>query len=41
MNVHTNHFVGQGLPLLMMDLSKKDRIEDAYKVKEILNKLSQ
>ncbi len=32
---------GQDLPLLMMDLSKKDRVEDAYKVKGILIKLSQ
>ena len=41
MIVANNHFAGQGLPLLMMDLSKKDRVEDANKTKEILIKLSQ
>jgi hypothetical protein len=39
--VANNHFAEQGLSLLIMDLSKKDRVEDAYKVKEKLIKLSQ
>lgn len=41
MIVGNNHFAEQGLFLLVMDLSKKDRVEDAYKVKGILIKLSQ
>ncbi|KAB7520706.1 hypothetical protein GBV94_25465 [Klebsiella pneumoniae] len=39
--VRNNHSAEQGLPLLILDLSKKDRVEDAHKVKGKLINLSQ
>lgn len=39
--VRNNHSAEQGLPLLILDLSKKDRVEDAHKVKRKLINLSQ
>jgi len=38
--VANNHSAEQGLPLLILDLSKKDRVVDAYKVKVKLIKQS-
>ncbi|GKP96243.1 hypothetical protein NUKP71_52490 [Klebsiella quasipneumoniae] len=40
MIVANNHSAEQGLPLLILDLSKKDRVVDANKTKEILIKQS-
>ncbi|EAB6606423.1 hypothetical protein A4N84_13725 [Salmonella enterica subsp. enterica serovar Newport] len=39
--VRNNHSAEQGLPLLILDLSKKDLVEDAHKVKGKLINLSQ
>ena len=41
MIVANNHSAEQGLPLLILDLSKKDRVEDASKVEGKLIKHSQ
>ena len=38
MIVQDNHIAVQGSALLMLDLSKKDRVEDANKTREILIK---